>query len=183
MRGVYHDDLFWGMCPALAINGGRPWPVHRDRIRVLTDRILEVAPLPVTTAPSEAGTEAAAPSDTSWHVHSSAGITAPSECESEFGEQDLDGASDMQTQTAGALEVPTSKAEKTAPSEAGTETTAPSDASLHVPSSLTSSAGDSSWQDLDGATQHQATHESSAGDDSWQDPDGASDMQIILEEF
>ena len=91
--GVPHDDLYWGMCPALAINGSRPWRVHRERIRVLTDLILEVAPLP--TAPSEAGTEAAA-SDSSWHVPSSAGITAPSECESEFV-------------TAGALEVPASK--------------------------------------------------------------------------
>ena len=36
----YDPDLFWGMCPALAVNAGRPWPVHRDRIYALTNQIL-----------------------------------------------------------------------------------------------------------------------------------------------
>lgn len=81
-------NLIWSMCPALAINGGRPWPVHKDRLRVLTDRILankpekvekaETAPTPSeidTSAPSENGTAcpseigtASSPSDSSWQV-------------------------------------------------------------------------------------------------------------------
>ena len=37
----YDPDLFWGMCPALVVNGGRPWPVHRSRIYMLTNEILD----------------------------------------------------------------------------------------------------------------------------------------------
>ena len=94
--GQIDPNLFWGMCPALAINGGRPWPVHKDRVWVLTGRILanrreagkpekvekaETAPTPSeidtaapsesdTAAPSEIGTaaSAASPSDSSWQA-------------------------------------------------------------------------------------------------------------------
>ena len=103
--GQIDPNLFWGMCPALAINGGRPWPVHKDRVRVLTNRILancreagkpekvekaETAPTPSeidtsapsesdTAAPSEIGT-AASPSDSSWQA-----VTDPSsDMQSEF---------------------------------------------------------------------------------------------------
>ena len=95
--GQIDANLFWGMCPALAINGGRPWPVHKDRVRVLTDRILatcpeagkpekvekaetESTPSEVdTSAPSEIGT-ASSPSDSSWQ----AVTDASSDMQSEF---------------------------------------------------------------------------------------------------
>ena len=30
--GCYHDDLMYYYCPAMAINGSRPWNIHRSRV-------------------------------------------------------------------------------------------------------------------------------------------------------
>ena len=67
--GQIDPNLFWGMCPALAINGGRPWPVHASRVRVLTNRILAGKP-EAEYSSDTAGTSTAAPSEvgSSWQV-------------------------------------------------------------------------------------------------------------------
>ena len=73
ISGQCDHDLFWGMCPALAINGGRPWPVRRCRIFVLTNDILE---------PEESTTTASASPRKKARAESEAGeSTAPPESE------------------------------------------------------------------------------------------------------
>jgi len=146
IHGVIDDDLFWGMCPALAVAGGRPWSVHRDRLWVITDRILEVP----TSAPSEAAQEPeTAPTETASDFGESTAASEsswqhmpPSSAPSEVSWQDLDGAL-----TTGALEVllPTKagKGEKAPPSEFGESTAAPSGSSAFGEST---SPSDTSWQ-------------------------------------
>ena len=38
--GVITADILWAYCPALAANGARPWPVHRDRLLIVTAALL-----------------------------------------------------------------------------------------------------------------------------------------------
>ena len=38
--GVINADIRWAYCPALAANGARPWPVHRDRLLIVTAALL-----------------------------------------------------------------------------------------------------------------------------------------------
>ena len=33
-------NILWAYCPALAANGARPWPVHRDRLLIVTAALL-----------------------------------------------------------------------------------------------------------------------------------------------
>ena len=54
-------DWRWGVCPALAANGGRPWPVHVSRLYVITGHLMPGRGLPAPTRDADAnGTDAGA---------------------------------------------------------------------------------------------------------------------------
>ena len=39
MTKRWDDNTAWGLCPALGVNGGRPWPVHRTRLAILSGHL------------------------------------------------------------------------------------------------------------------------------------------------
>ena len=40
MTGRWDDETAWGSCLALGVNGGRPWPVHRTRLAILSGHLM-----------------------------------------------------------------------------------------------------------------------------------------------